>query len=279
MRIKVLMITHNRPKYIKLSLEQLCRTAPNNLKILIWDNGSDSQTREIVKKYEKHQCVEQVVYNSKNELLRVPTNWFWNNSPDADLLGKVDDDCLVPENWIEILEKAHREIQQAGILACWHFFPEDFNQQLAKKKIQTFGKHQVMRNCWVGGSGYLMKRKVLDKNGMLRPHETFTDYCIRASTKGFINGWYYPFLYQDHMDDPRSLHTAYRNEEDFQKLIPLTGKAFEIKTREQWIQWLTKNAQKLQEYSINPYDFIGLKAWIKKTIAMTMGREYFPKVK
>jgi GT2 family glycosyltransferase len=279
MVIKVLMIAHNRPEYVRLSLDRLCNSAPNNLKVTIWDNGSGSETKDVVKKYEKHACVERVVYNGKNELLRVPTNWFWQNNLDADLLGKVDDDCLVPENWADVLERAHRDIPQAGFLACWHFLPQDVRQDLVLKKIQTFGEHQIMRNCWVGGSGYLMKREVTDRNGMLRPNETFTDYCIRASSKGFINGWYYPFLYQEHMDDPRTPHTAIRSEEDFQRLIPLSAKTFNVKTREQWIQRMTVSALKLQEYSIDPDDFIGIKAWVNRKIAQIRGREYFPKVK
>jgi glycosyltransferase involved in cell wall biosynthesis len=279
MLIKVLMITHNRPEYVRLSLERLCSSAPVNLKVTIWDNGSGPETRDIVRKYEGHQSVEQVVYNETNELLRPPTNWFWQKNPGADLLGKVDDDCLVPENWIDILAEAHSEIQQAGILGCWHFLPQDMMRQLAEKKIHTFGRHQIMRNCWVGGSGYLMKRTVLDKNGIIRPKETFTDFCIRASASGFVNGWYFPFLYQDHMDDPRSPHTAIRSEEDFQRMIPLSARTFGIKTREQWIQRLMTSARRLQEYSIDPYDYIGFRAQVTKRISQILRREYFPKVK
>lgn len=279
MIIKILMITHDRPEYVKLSLERLCNTAQSNFKITVWDNGSRRDTQDILRRYENRYCVERIVYNERNELLRIPTNWFWENSRDADLLGKVDDDCLVPENWISILEEAHKEIPQAGLLACWHYLPQDFRQGVAEKKIQAFGRHRIMRNCWVGGSGYLMKRSVLDKNGLLRSKESFTDYCIRASAKGFINGWYYPFLYQEHMDDPRAPHTAIRNEEDFQRLIPLSARTFNIKTREQWIQRMKLSAGRLQEYSINPYDFIGIRARIKRKIAGILGKEYFPKVK
>jgi hypothetical protein len=279
MVIKVLMITHNRPEYVRLSLERLCGPALKDLTVTIWDNGSDRETRDIVKQYEGHKRVEQVVYNKKNELLRVPTNWFWEKNPDADLLGKVDDDCLVPENWTDVLEEAHKEIPQAGIVACWHFLPQDFQYQLAKNKIQSFGRHQIMRNCWVGGSGYLMKRSVLGKNGLLRPQETFTDYCIRAAAAGFVNGWYYPLLCQEHMDDPRTLHTAIRSEDDFRRLVPLSARTFGITTREQWIQRMVVSSRRLQEYSIDPYDFIGPRAWVQRNFASILGKEYFPKVK
>jgi len=125
-----------------------------------------------------------------------------------------------------VLQQAHIDIPEAGILGCWRFFPEDFIPEKAIKKIVCLNKHRVMRNCWIEGSGYLMKRKVIDKIGLIREKESFPTYCTRAAAKGFINEWYYPFLYQGHMDDPRSQHTGIRSEEDFQRLIPLSTMTF-----------------------------------------------------
>jgi len=278
MKIKILMITFNRPNYVKLSLTRLCDTIPENTKIVIWDNASARETVDVIKQFEGHPKIERIIYNKTNEKLRGPTNWFWENSNDADLLSKVDDDCLVPQNWCEILGQAHIDIPEAGILGCWRFLPEDFNYEIAKKKIESFGKHKIMRNCWVEGSGYLMKRTVLDKVAYLNTEESFTTYCIRAAAKGFINGWYYPFLYQEHMDDPRAKHTGIRSEADFRRLLPLSAKKFNIHNKEEWVERLRKSAQKLQEYSIDPDDFIGFRAKIKKTFTHLLSKEYFPRV-
>lgn len=278
MKIKVLVITYNRAEYAEKSLSRLCETAPPNLRVTIWDNGSDDATKAVVGRFASHWCVERVIFNETNEKLRGPTNWFWNNNLDTDLLGKVDDDCLVPEDWCETLERAHKDIPNVGVLGCWRFLPEDFNRDMAMKKVFTYGVHQIMRNCWIEGSGYLMKREVVNKIGLLGERESFTDFCLRVAARGFINGWYYPFLFQEHMDDPRVPHTGIHTEEDFKKLIPLSARTFGIKTREQWIQRLMKSAQRLQEYSIDPYDFIGLRARIKRKVAAVMGKEYVPKV-
>ena len=116
----------------------------------------------------------------------------------------MDDDGLMPDRWSEVLTTAHEEIPEAGVLGTWRFMEGDFVPDLAKKKIQTFGAHQILRNCWVEGSGYLMKRAVIDRIGFIREDESFSTYCTRAAAAGFVNGWYYPFLYQEHMDDLRS---------------------------------------------------------------------------
>lgn len=277
--IKILMITHNRAEYTRLSLEYVCRSADENVKIVIWDNGSNRETREIVRGYEAHKSVERIIFSETNEYLRNPTNWFWKQYQGADLLGKVDDDCLVPEEWCAVLAKAHKDIPEAGMLCCWHFMPEDFDRDLAKRKIYRFGDHQILRNCWVAGSGYLMKNEVIHKLGLLRPNESFSDYCIRAAAKGFINGWYYPFLLQEHMDDPRAPHTGIRSEEDFRKMIPLSARNRGIRTRNQWIQRLSMSAREIQACSIDPNDFIGIKPRIMRKAARMMGRHYYPRVK
>jgi len=273
------MITFNRAEYTEKSICRLLESATENTKIVIWDNNSNPETKNIVKKYEKHSKIENVIYNDNNDKLWKPTNWFFSTSGEYDLIGKVDDDCLVPKEWIKILRKFHEKLPELGLIGCWRFLPEDFNKEVAENKIQKFGKHRIMRNCWIEGSGYLMKRAVVSKIGYLRKNESFTDYCIRAAAKGFINGWYYPFLYQEHMDDPRTENTGIKSDEDFQRLIPLSAKTFNIQTKDEWIQRLKKSAKMLQEYSINPNDFIGIKPQIKRKILKLIGRKYFPKFK
>lgn len=274
--IDILMITHNRPIYTLKTLGRLLDTCDETMRVWVWQNGNDKETIEVVSSYKKHPRFYKYYHSVVNKKLNEPTVWLWQNS-DSKFLSKVDDDCLVSENWCGILEQAHKDIPKAGIVGCWHFLPEDFNKEIAQKKIQKFGVHKILRNCWVGGSGYLMKRKVINKIGYLKENESFTGYCIRAAANGFINGWYYPFLYQEHMDDPRTPHTGIKSDGDFQRLLPLSAKTFNIQTREEWIQRLKTSAKNLQEYSINPKDFIGIKPKIKKKIFKLFGKHYFPR--
>ncbi|MDP2688967.1 MAG: glycosyltransferase family A protein [Deltaproteobacteria bacterium] len=277
--IKILFITHNRPGYARVSLERLCETVTENARVVVWDNASEPETVSIVKEYEAHPSVERVIYSPTNEKLWLPTNWFWGEYGDAGLLSKVDDDCLMPPRWCEVLSSAHAEVPEFGILGCWRFLPEDFNPANAAKKIRCYGTHQVMRNCWIEGSGYLMKRAVLEKNGPLRAKESFTTWGLRAAAAGFVNGWYYPFLYQEHMDDPRAEHTGIKTDEDFHSLAPLTARNFGITSRKAWEQRLRNSAQKLQMYSTNPYDFIGYWARLKRKACGLMGLQYIPRAK
>jgi len=278
MRINVLMITYNRPRYVAISLPRLCETLPHGAQLVIWDNASQPETRALLKQYEGHARVAEIRYNVSNDKLRGPTNWFWQKYGDADFVSKVDDDCLMPHGWCETLVRAHTDIPDAGALGCWRFPDEDFLPELANKKILSHAGHRIMRNCWVEGSGYLMKSSMLRRLGPLQEKESFPAYCIRGAAEGFIHGWYYPFLFQDHFDDPRSPHTDYTSEEAFQAHRPLSAGTFSIETLEGWKNRLRHSARTLQEYSYDPNDFVGPKASIKKTWARLLRREYFPRV-
>ncbi len=262
--IDILMITYNRAEYTKLSLKRLLDTCDESMRVWVWHNGTDERTLEVVASFRDHPRLFKFHHSVENRKLREPTNWLWSESK-GDFVGKVDDDCLVPYHWAHKLRQALVDEQKFGVISCWHFFKEDFVSELANKKIKEYAcGHRLMRNCSVGGSGYLMKRACVNKMGLLRPKQSFTDYCVKLAAKGWINGWYYPFLYQEHMDDPRAEHTLLKTDEDFQRYMPLTAKNFGVTSLEQWLQYLRNDARNVQAASINPKDFVDLRAKFRR---------------
>ncbi|MBA3965873.1 MAG: glycosyltransferase [Nitrospirales bacterium] len=278
MKLRVLMLTYCRPGYTKLSLGRLCDTVPEYGRITVWDNNSGPAMRKVLQDFEGHPRIETIIYNSSNQRLRKPTNQFWYESSDADFLSKVDDDCLVSPGWCETLIQAHNDIPEAGILGCWRFFDEDFDFALASRKIQAFGNHRIMRNCWVEGSGYIAKREVFDHLGGMHRKESFTQWCIRAAARGYVNGWYYPFLFQEHLDDPRGPHSGMRSEEDFRRLRPLSASTFKLKNLNEWVSWLQRDARHLQRSSFNPKDHLGWRARARRKLSRLLRRDLTPGV-
>jgi glycosyltransferase involved in cell wall biosynthesis len=262
--IDILMITYNRPEYTRLSLKRLLDTCDKDMRVWVWHNGTDEETLKVVQSFQGHPRLFKFHHSIKNCKLREPTNWFWAESKGG-FVGKVDDDCLVPYHWADKLRQAHLDVPEFGIISCWHFFEEDFVPELANKKIKEYAcGHRLMRNCFVGGSGYLMKRACLDEMGPIQPKETFTGYGLRLAICGWTNGWYYPFIYQEHMDDPRAPHTVLKTEEDFRHNMPLTAINFGIDSIEEWLQHLRNDAINIQTASINPKDFVGWRAKFRR---------------
>lgn len=258
--VDILMITHNRPEYTKLSLERLLDTCDDNMRVWVWHNGTDEETLKIVKSMQGHPNFYKFHHSEENVKLNEPTNWLWNNAKGA-YFSKVDDDCLLPHGWSKTLKKAHEDNPEFGVISCWHFFEEDFVPELANNKIKTFsGGHQVMQNCWVGGSGYIMQRECVDAAGPLCVRDTFTDFCIRLARKRFVNGWYYPFLYQEHFDDPRSSNSKLKIDEDVLLYAPLSAIRNGVVTIEAWQAQLKRSAKQLQTL---PFDIKYYSGWRK----------------
>jgi cellulose synthase/poly-beta-1,6-N-acetylglucosamine synthase-like glycosyltransferase len=242
--IDVLMVTYNRPVYTARSLAAVFEHSAPATRIWLWHNGNDADTLRVVEQYRDR--LFRFVHSEENVRLTKPTNWLFENATGA-LLGKVDDDCIVPSSWDTQLSRAHCDEPSFGVLGCWRFFDEDFIPELAHKKIRSFrGGHRLLCNHWVAGTGYLMKRECVADIGLVKEARGFSDYCIELARRGWVNGWTYPFLYQEHMDDPRAAHTGIRSDEDLRRSGPLSAQQHNITTVSAWEQKLRQSARDVQ---------------------------------
>lgn len=246
----VLMITYNRPGYTRLALETLLENSDESTRVWLWHNGADEETLTVANEYQRH--VYRFHHCRDNLALTTPTNWLYENAAGA-YLSKVDDDCLVPALWVKKLREAHEDEPRFGVIGCWRFQEEDFEAALAQRKIRMFsGGHRLLVNMWIEGSGYLMKRACVERFGPLRRGRSFTDYCIEIGRAGWINGWIYPFLYQEHLDDPRAEHSALKTDADLNRHLPLSARRNGVASLEQWLNQLRRSARVVQEAPTDP---------------------------
>src|SRR5690606_8853536 len=148
----------------------------------------------------------------------------------------VDDDALVPDGWLATLRAAHTDNPALGVVGCWRFLPADAAPELVEPRLlQLEGGHALLRCLWVEGSGYLMKRACVEQQGPLAPGQSFTRYCIALAARGWLNGWYHPFLLQEDLDDPRMPHTLMRSDDDVANHNPLGAQKQGIDTIDAWV--------------------------------------------
>ena len=263
MKIDLVFITYNRLDYTKLSLASVLADPTEEFALTIWDNASTDGTVEYLKKEANDPRIVEMVFSRENVGQTVAVNAIWGKSK-ADLLGKLDNDCLVKPGWTRTLAKSHQDIAELGVVACWHFLPEDFNYKRAKHKIQTFNGHQILRHPWTCGTGLLIKRETFEKFGPLESSGT-TSYWLRMALKGYINGFYFPLIYVEHMDDPRSQHNrlksmpfeeAYRDTYGYQ-----VGK---LKDLEQYKQLHKEILDNLLSGPVDPKYYCGWRAKVKR---------------
>lgn len=265
--IDILMITYNAPESTRLALGRLLETCDEQMRVWVWHNGDHAETLETVRSFRDHPRVYRFHHSRENKKLWEPTNWLLSEAQ-GDFLSKVDDDNVLPQGWARKLVAAHEDNERFGVIGCWRFQDEDFIPELAERKIREFpGGHKLLVNLWVEGSCFLMKRRCRDEGGTLPPGGTFPQYFRRLALRGWINGWYYPFIRYENLDDPRSPHTLIRSEEDLRRRLPLTAQYNGIETLEQWTDQLRRSARVAQTASIDPRDWRGWRWLLRRTRA------------
>ena len=216
-RIQLVFITYNRLAYTSLALASILADPSEFFNLTIWDNASTDGTVEYLRKEVNDPRIDDIIFSQKNVGQTSAINTIWGGSK-ADLLGKLDNDCLMTPGWTRNLAKVHMDIARLGVIACWHYPLDEFDEEAARRagKIQEYGNHKILRHPWTCGTGLLIKRETFRQFGPIQGKAT-TQYWLHMALKGYVNGYYYPLVRQEHMDDPRSKHSLLYDDESIIK--------------------------------------------------------------
>jgi GT2 family glycosyltransferase len=235
MTIDLIFITYNRLEYTKLALASVLVEPTEQFSLTIWDNCSTDGTVEYLKNEVNDPRISDIIFSKENFGQTAAMNEVWGHSK-ADLLGKLDNDCLVMPGWTHILAEAHKDIPNLGVVACWHLSPGEFDYTRAEHKIQQFGKHRILRHPWTCGTGFLIKHDTFKKFGTILGKGT-TGYWLNMAKEGYVNGFYYPLVYQEHMDYPWSEHYAFPDRVRDGLEIGVTSAYMKIRTIQDAKRW------------------------------------------
>ncbi|QSA97288.1 glycosyltransferase family 2 protein [Methylococcus sp. EFPC2] len=238
------MITWNRFHYAKRTIDNLLATN-DDFRLYWWDNGSSDGVAEYISALEDPRIVLRHKHDS-NVMQAVPTRWFLEQSK-ADVIGKIDDDTLVPDGWIKTIRPAVERHDRLGMVGCWTFWPEDFerNAGVAQKKIRGFDPHRVLSNLGIGGTAFLMKKSLALKY-LIKSHNgtAFPIDRAKMSAEGYCSGWYYPLIWAEHMDDPRSEYCL-GYDESSGGMSALSAKVRGFKTQQEFLNWIKTDADRI----------------------------------
>jgi glycosyltransferase involved in cell wall biosynthesis len=204
MKIDLLFISYNRLAYTKLALQSILADPTEEFTLTLWDNASTDGTPEYLESVEDPRIVKKVM-SSANVHVNGAVQATVTKSK-ADLIGVLANDFYFPAGWTRVLAQAHADVAELGQISCWHLGREFYDEARARHKIQTFGRHQILRHPWTDGCG-LIKLDTLHKVGF--EGMGGTAFGIRLSLRGYVNGFYVPPLCAEHMDYPWSEHFAF----------------------------------------------------------------------
>lgn len=198
--IEIVYLTFNRLNLNKLSLPALLNSDPDiDYKVSIYDNGSTDGTVEWLKTLD-HPKIKDITFKDKNYGIAPITNEFWKKT-NATYIGKIDNDLIVPENWIRdvMLRLENAEEDKVGSVTLYHWVPEWTNNlDVNQIPIVTLKNGSQMALSTHTGGNYIFHRYLIDlwgyvhENRGLKGGFTLWQYQGRGNIK---NGYIYPFRY------------------------------------------------------------------------------------
>ncbi len=167
MDISIIIPTYNRKEGLQACLEPLLKQDyPQGLfEIIVIDDGSNDGTKEIVGEIAKNHPNMRYFYQcnkgpaaSRNFGVRVST---------GEIVGFIDDDCVVFTDWVRLMVESHRKNPQASAVGGLTFTPSKktavlVSQFLSNGSIETSlnGRPEIifLPTCNVS-----FKRRLFDK--------------------------------------------------------------------------------------------------------------------
>lgn len=158
-KIGMVMLTFNRLGFTKIVIENYFKATKVPHKLLVWDNHSTDGSRAWLdrvarKKYplRVHLCNRNIgVPEAIRGALRHP---FFR---DQELFGKIDNDILVCDNWLENFVDAFKKIPQLGVIGAYNIRNKPRSWQNISGVEVNPAKHGLLGSLW------LAKRSIFKK--------------------------------------------------------------------------------------------------------------------
>jgi glycosyltransferase involved in cell wall biosynthesis len=243
--VDLLLITHNRRQYVEKTVPTLLAD-PGDFRLHCWDNASTDGTADLISSIKDPRVVTKH-FSKENLNQREPCLWLFEQAQ-SDLIGKVDDDILLPAGWVDKLAGTVRSDERFGMLGCWIFMPEDWDEKRAHHNIVEIADHRVFRTTSIAGHSFLARKKCLLRYIQPPRYHGIPINRTRMSADGLISGYPLPLLFAHNMDDPRSPHNQFtRFGDSFQKQSALTARMIGIQSPDEYANWIAADAVRRQE--------------------------------
>lgn len=156
--IPVLFTTFNRLEYTKKSLKSLLKS--NCGQIYIIDNASTDGTRKYLKRLKSKRL--NIIFNKENLGVRGAMQHFFDLTKDYTWVAKVDNDTLVPKDWLSKLQNCALA-NNLDIVQAKHGITKETAEKGWKGMMSVCTKiaNGVYQSNCVGGSGVIIRRAAI----------------------------------------------------------------------------------------------------------------------
>lgn len=160
MKLLIVMITFNRLEYTKRTLMSLWDTIDLPYYLVVVDNASTDGTVEYLKRHEKRNKIDKVIFNPENYYPGKACNIGWTEGlkdyPQATHLMRLDNDMHFEKGWDLKAQEYFQKIDRMGQLGL------DFDGGENKPPVPYSGMWLIEFPGCVGGPN-ILKREIFDQ--------------------------------------------------------------------------------------------------------------------
>lgn len=187
--IPILMLTHNRFAFTKRAINAVLYETPGAFKLIIFDNASTDLTRDYLRANMRTwgACV-RVFFADENVGVHGGMDFMHTEYPDVDYYAKVDNDTIVPSDWLPKLLATLNDYEAELVGSIHYTFSEKALQAMNDAQKNVFAEFASP-----GGSGILYRRTYLRAGKIadyaLEMKDAWTHYCHEMHKKGTRAGF------------------------------------------------------------------------------------------
>ena len=171
--ISVVICTYNRAALLTDALETLCNQTLSTSKyeVIVVDNNSTDNTRQVVSKF-RHSLTNLRYCFEPNQGLSHARNRGWRVAK-GDYVAYTDDDCKLPEQWLEVAKKVIEQIS-ADVFGGPYFafyntpkpiwFKDSYASRDHGKESRVLGTDE-----YLDGTNIFFRRSLLKEMGGFNP--------------------------------------------------------------------------------------------------------------
>lgn len=208
----VIVCVHNAPQDVKKCLNSIIKNSSQSIKkIIIVDDGSDEETRNILESFvNQHKTITLLVRNNQALGYTIAANIGLRLSK-SDYVILLNSDTIVTLGWIDAMIRCGESDLRVGIIgplsntASWQSVPQieesgDWAENIIPEKIDleewAMAIHErsaclYPKISFLNGFCFMIKRAVIDEIGIFdevtfaRGYGEENDYCIRVKKAGW----------------------------------------------------------------------------------------------
>lgn len=187
----IVIVTCNRLDFTRQTIESvLHHTTYPDYEVIVLDNGSSDGTPDYLRSIQSHSSISSITYFKHNLGKGKAANVGFQISQGEFIIG-LDDDVIVPQNWLKKMIDALRTVPGVGWL-CMNFdnIPEGFFRHEYER---TFGSVRIQVPPIVGGQCVAMPRTTYEKLGGYIESSFYGgidgEYNARARRSGLATGY------------------------------------------------------------------------------------------